>query len=405
MTEENIVSQEERNIYEEELRKDNEAFEAYLNNIYKKDVPRPEPPTPEELSFWRLAGLESSLFVMSAIGSALLSAIRTGGLFWLLEELLFQKFGLDDQFSFLGSILGFGSMIFALMAFEGFLLGYGLTKGRESGKMEVSKTGLIVSLVTVISAGIFSSFSIVNVTEGFQAFMNILLALITGGASALVAFYSSENLGFILNNVSSKKNEKLSEHREADRRWREDARDSYVSSHYNIRHKKSDRVYGSNTQSTQSNQETSKSNQKQEPQKKLSKFDVAYNFISEYYAQNKNLPTNKYVSENGDVALGTAYSALQKFTIDNAQELISLGKMTVEELSEVTKKYYGNLIRDFIKRNNRFLNSEEVKQFGIPSRELARYIVDNKELIVQNNMIDEETLRQAESIMNGGEGR
>jgi hypothetical protein len=400
MTEENIVSQEERNIYEEELRKDNEAFEAYLNNIYKKDVPRPEPPTPEELSFWRLAGLESSLFVMSAIGSALLSAIRTGGLFWLLEELLFQKFGLDSQFSFLGNVLGFGSMIFALLAFEGFLLGYGLTKGRESGKMEVSKTGLVVSLVTVISAGIFSSFSIVTVSEGWQAFMNIVLALITGGASALVAFYSSENLGFILNNVSSKKNEKLYEHRKADMRWREDARDSYVSSHYNIRHKKSDRVYG-NTQSPQSQQQP-KQEQKQEQQKKLSKFEMAYNFINDYYLQNENIPTNKTVSETAGVALGTSYSALQKFVIDNAQLLLGSGKITEKDLEETNKKYYGTLIKDFIKRNNRFLNTEEVKQTVIPPKELARFIVDNRDWIVQNNLVDEQTIRQAEEIMSGG---
>lgn len=400
MTEENNVSQEERNIYEEELRKDNEAFEAYLNNIYKKDVPRPEPPNKEELSFWRLAGLESSLFVLSAVGSALLSAIRTGGLFWLLEELLFQKFGLDSQFSFLGNILGFGSMIFALMAFEGFLLGYGLTKGRESGRMEVSKTGLIVSLVTVISAGVFSSFSIVTVSDGWQAFMNIVLALITGGASALVAFYSSENLGFILNNVSSKKNEKLSEHREADRRWREDARESYISSHYNIRHKKSDRVYGNGNQPSQPQQQP-KQDQKQEQQKKLSKFEIAYNFISEYHIQYGNIPTNKIVSETAGVALGTAYSAIQKFVIDNYQELLGKGKITEKDLEETKKKYYGTLIKDFIKRNSRFLNTEEVGQLSIPSRELARFIVDNKVWIVQNNLVDETTIQQAEQIMSG----
>ncbi len=398
MTEENNVSQEERNIYEEELRKDNEAFEAYLNNIYKKDVPRPESPTPEELSFWRLAGLESSLFVLSAIGSALLSAIRTGGLFWLLEELLFQKFGLDSQFSFLGNILGFGSMIFALMAFEGFLLGYGLTRGRESGRMEVSKTGLIVSLVTVISAGIFSSFSIVTVSDGWQAFMNIVLALITGGASALVAFYSSENLGFILNNVSSKKNEKLSEHRKADMRWREDARDSYVSSHYNIRHKKSDRVYGSNGQSGQSNQEVSKQNQKQE-QKKLSKLEIAYNFISEYYKNNKSIPTNKTIVSGAEVAGGTGFTATQKFIIDNQEELLSNGLVNEENLSETKRRYYGTLIKDFVKRNQRFLSADEVSQFGIPSKDLAIFIIQNKNWIMENKLIDEKTIDQAQDIL------
>ena len=190
MTENNI---EDINLYEQELQKDNQAFEAYLRNIYEKHVPRPTPPTEEDLSFWTIAGLESSLFVLSAVGAAVLSAVRTGGLFWLLETLLFAKFGTDYQAG--GNILGFVSMVASLLAFEGFLLAFGLTKGRESGKMEVSKIGLNVSMVTVIAAGIFSSFSIVTLTNAQQQFMDIVLALITGGASALVAFYSSENFG------------------------------------------------------------------------------------------------------------------------------------------------------------------------------------------------------------------
>jgi len=391
MTEEQQITQEERNVYEEELRKDNEAFEAYLNNIYKKDVPRPTPPTKEEISFWRLAGLESSLFVLSAIGAALLSAIRTGGLFWLLEALLFAKFGLNQEWSFLGDVLGFGSMIFALMAFEGFLLGYGLTKGRESGKMEVSRTGLIVSLVTVISAGIFSSFSIVTVNDVWQAFMNIVLALITGGASALVAFYSSENLGFILNSVSSKKNEKLSEHQKADQDWRDGARDSYLTSFYNIRHKKSEKVYGgSNNNQSPQNQKTNNQEEKQEP-KKIGKFEIAYNFIAEHYARTKTIPTNETVSKGAGLALGTAFSAIQKFVIDNGDELVSNGSITENVLNDTKKKYYRTLIKDFIKRNNRFLVQEEIADFGIPPIELARFIIENEESIVQNNLLDQES--------------
>lgn len=141
--------------------------------------------------------------------------------------------------------------------------------------------------------------------------------------------------------------------------------------------------------------------EEKQDQKKLSKFEIAYNFVVDYYSQYENIPTNKIVSDSASVALGTAFSAIQKFVIDNAQTLLNAGKITQKDLEDTNKKYYGNIIKDFVKRNNRFLNTEEVGQLSIPSRELARFIVDNRDWIVQNNLVDEETIQQAEQIMSG----
>ena len=184
------VQNQENNIYDEATKNDAMAIESFLENVYAKSVPPPLKPNKKELSFWAIAGLESTIFVMSAIGAAVLSAIRTSGLFFILESLLMIKFNLDVNF---GYGLGILAMVSSLLAFEGYLLGYGLVKGRRSGRLEVSNVGMWISMITVIAAGIFSSLSIVTLSETANLIVNGLMAVITGAAAAIVAFYASEN--------------------------------------------------------------------------------------------------------------------------------------------------------------------------------------------------------------------
>ncbi len=373
--------------------------EAYLNHKWAKTSPEPLPPTADELSFWKIAGLESSLFVVSAIGSAILSAIRTGGLFWLLEELLFQKF---EALSWASGIFGFASMVAALMAFEGFLLAYGLTKGKESGKMEVSRTGLIVSLVTVMAAGIFSSFSIVTVSDGWQAFMNILLALITGGASAMVAYFSSENLGFILNHINAKRQEVQDQHQKNAIHWREQGIKSYNTARKMLIANASS--YGQVNQSTP----TPQPEVKQEEQK-LSKTETANSWISEYVNKNNTLPTNQKVSDALSVAIGTAHTRLNQYIFDNQQELLSKGIVSQEKVNEVNAKLGGKQqpvsnyensekkITDFIEQIGTFPSSEELAQMSVGVNDVIKYVVENQVRIRNNNLLDEEIIQEAQS--------
>ena len=239
-----------QNFYEEELIKDAQALEAYIERVYKIRVPPPPTPKKEELSYWRIAGLESSLFTLSALGAAVGSAVRTGGIFFIIEILLVNKFGLG---SLLGNIFGLISMIAALLAFEGFVIAFGLETGKKSGKETVSKIGLIISFLVIFIAGVFSSFSIIALDEFWNTTFDVILAFITGGAFAAVAFFSSENLGFIRNHVSGKRNRILSDHQKDYEAWHQNATNSYLSSAYNIRKTSSGKIYGDISDSQNSN--------------------------------------------------------------------------------------------------------------------------------------------------------
>jgi hypothetical protein len=376
MTVNNMTEQEERNFYEEVLQKDGQAIEAYIEEVYSRSAPPPEPPNGDELSFWKIAGLESSLFVLSGVGAAILSAIRTGGLFYILEVLLIEKFGLNST---LGAGFGFVSMISALFAFEGFLLAYGLRKGKESGKINVSRTGLGISLVTVISAGVFSSFSIVNVTTGWQLLMNILLAIITGGASALIAFYASENLGFILNHVTSKKNEILSTHQKDYTRWREGAVGAYLNSAYNIRLKRSNKIYGGSN-STDSNN-TSEPNHNQDKNSGSTDWRV----IGKHFKKDEkdyilSLETKEDILEYAN------QRGVNPKTIENWKRYI------LQERGLIGTE---DNISEFIQSNNRFPNEQELTGMGISAKVLVKYIAENQDEIRQRNLLGEDIIQKA----------
>ena len=329
------VQAEETNQYEEILVNDANAIDAYIENIYLKSVPPPQAPTSEELSFWVIAGLEASLFVLSAVGAAILSAIRTGGLFYILEVKLIEKFGLDKTF---GSFLGFISMVTALLAFEGFLLAYGLTKGKESGKIQVSKTGLGVSLATVMLVGIFSSFSIVSVTNGWQSFMDILIALSTGAASSLVAFYSSENLGFILNHVRTKRNEITKLHQDSYMEWRNNAVASYLKSAYNIRTKRSDKIYGASKplQNTSKNEVENEvaSNNTSKPKKKLKLNEAIKEFIVEIVKSQSRFPAMAEIVDKFQCSEPTAFYSMVELIVEEKEYLLANGIVDQERINK-----------------------------------------------------------------------
>jgi hypothetical protein len=366
------------NVYESILSQDGEAIEAYLKNIYRKSVPEPEAPTSDDLSFWKIAGLESSMFVLSAIGAAILSAIRTGGLFYILEIKLIEKFEIDPLF---GNIFGVISMITALLAFEGFLLAFGLTRGKESGRLEVSRVGMVLSLITIVGAGVFSSFSIVSVTDGFQSFMNILLALITGSASAFIAFYAAENLGFILNHVTAKKNEILSDHQEAYMNWREDAVSAYLKSHYNIRHKKSANIYN-NQGNSQSQQRTHQSQQN-------------YNGIN-YNADWRTIVDRLSREQLVEISNLTAkdFTRLAKSTGNSYKKFEGWKHGAMQKLVE------GLSLPEFIKQYGRFPSANELKAMGMQPNEVAIFIAENQQTLLDNGLLTESQIQSAIASLN-----
>jgi len=387
--------------YSKYLEEEEQRQELYLAKIWAKKIPEPIPPTKNELSFWKIAGLESSLFVVSGIGSAILSAIRTGGLFWLLEVLLFDKF---KALAWASGFFGFASMIAALMAFEGFLLAYGLTKGKESGRMEVSTTGLWISIVTVMAAGIFSSFSIVTITDGWQAFMNIVLALITGGASALVAYFSSENFGFILNHITNKKQEILDNHTKAVLHWREQGIKSYTTARKGIMANASS--YNPAGIIPQQENTPVPANE----QKKQSALEKAYDAVQKYYEQNSKIPTSQKIVDITGVSIGSAYKAICNFTINNKEELLFKNLVSQEDVNKLLAKAGAEAVStypvseqkliQYIQENNRFPESNNIKEMGISLDDVAKFLLDNQSSLLERNIASPTMIDDAEKHLN-----
>jgi hypothetical protein len=129
------------------------AIEAYIKNIYAKKVNEPLYPSGEELSFWRIAGIEAIMFTIAGFGIAIFSSVRTGGLFYILETLLLTKYNLGSGIT---TGLSLTSMITSLLAFELYVLADGFTEGRENHSVVRSKIGVMASLGVIVVAGVFT---------------------------------------------------------------------------------------------------------------------------------------------------------------------------------------------------------------------------------------------------------
>jgi hypothetical protein len=244
--------------FDEVLAQDGDAIEAFIKNIYSKSVSPPPQPVKDDFSYWKIAGLESGLLTLSALGGLILSAIRTGGLFYILEEAFVKEFGLG----LFGNILSLISMIAALGAFELFVLVYGLIKGKKSGKTDVSGWGVIIAMVVIASASLFSSLSLASIPAEIRNTLNIIMGAISSLGSLAVVYFSSENFGFILNNVSAVRKKIRDNYKMDFQEWTNSAVAAYQSSSYNIRRKSSSKIYGGENQKVHQGTNEKKSEEK-----------------------------------------------------------------------------------------------------------------------------------------------
>ncbi len=369
-----------------------EQLDNYIGTYYTAKVPPPTKPEKSDLSFWKLSGFETISFFIPSISFAIFSALRTSG-FFLIEQLSLYaiyeaKFGFPRTLSWILSAI---VMIASVLGFEGYMLAKGIKEGRNQSENHVSRTGTWLTFAVIILAGVYTGVGLITIPDNVKTFIDVFMALITGVSGGIITFYGGNDIGYAIKSFEAKKRKIENEFQSRYNDWYESAVQSYITAKRQV-----SKVSGVSNAS-----KIEQIKEERQEQKKISKFDIAYNFIVEYYSNSKTIPTNKYVSDNAEVALGTAYSALQKFVIDNATELVAENRVTTEYLEETKRKYYGSLIKEFIKRNNRFLNSEEVSQFGIPPFEIARYITDNQEWIVQNNLVDQESIHRANEIMSG----
>jgi len=373
-------------------REEAEQLDNYIKTYYATKVPPPEKPTKEDLSFWKLAGFETISFFIPSISFATFSALRTSG-FFLIEQLALyaiyeQKFGFPNWLSWLLSVI---VMVASILGFEGYMLATGIKSGRNQTENYVSRTGTNLTFAVIILAGIYTGIGLITIPDSIKTWIDVIMALITGISGGVITFYGGNDIGYAIKSYEEAKNKIVNEFQSKYNDWYESAVQSYITAKRQVA-----KVSGVLSKS----QQESTKDEKQD-QKKLSKFELAYLFVQDYYNKTKSIPTNQIVSTGADLALGTAYSAIQAFVVNNAEELLSSKVITEKELDETKKRYYGSTIKEFIKKNNRFLNSEEITQMNIPQRELARFIVDNKDYIAENNLLDEASIQQAIKIMEG----
>jgi hypothetical protein len=225
-------------IQEQELTKiEARAIDSYIEDIYSKKVPEPTSPNKNDLSFWRIAGIEATLFTIAGIAIAIYSAIRTGGLFYIMESLLLREFGLPEA---LINTFSLSAMITSLGAFELYVLADGFSKGRENKNLKRSEIGLYASLGVIVLAGIFTGLGLVpQLSDTFKVIFYSIIAVTTAISGGLVALYSGQNIGYTVLRVEKAREKMLKMHSENYQKWKEGAVKSYQTSRYALGSKKS----------------------------------------------------------------------------------------------------------------------------------------------------------------------
>lgn len=329
-----MESTEEKNQYFVETEEDANAVDAYIENIYSRKVYPPKPPAKDDMSFFRIAGIEAVLFTISAISVAVLSSIRTGMIFFILEEKLLEDYGIEGAFSDMLSLL---SLITALLGFEGYLLAIGFAKGKNNSSVTVSKSGMWFSFAVIIGAGIFSGLGLLQtIDETLKITIELILALITGIGAGVVAYSGGENIGFTFAKVYSDRKIMLDQHQKAYQTWRESGVRAYQTSHYNIRSKNT--IFAKNVPETvhSANYDT-KEIQRPQFKVKKSKKQETRDFVEAFIKEIKKLPTTDEIERNG-FSRGYANVVLNEFIVENYAELLEK-QLVNEKRVEMAKSF------------------------------------------------------------------
>jgi hypothetical protein len=399
--------QQDQEFFSSNMEKDRNAFESYIENIYSQQVPSPLKPEKKDLSFWKIAGLEASLLVLAAVGGAGLSSLRTGTLFYLVELALLSKFSFDP---ILSNTFGFASMVLSLFAFECYLLGHALKSGRDSQKMNTSKWGLFMSFATIIGAGLFASFNIIpniNQSSPITLWVYILISLISGVGSGVVAFYSASDVGHILNQVDYKKNQKLSDHQDAYARWLKGAYDAYNSSKYNFRNKRN--FFGNTFENSTNNRES----QEILPEKfsgldpKVSEKFRKFRKVPSHWRRLKPLLSHEdfvmfanFTSQ--DISAWAVGTGKTERTIQNwrTNARVELFKENPVGTSGVN---FGEWVLAFADQKKSFPTAQDLKnEFGLDTSASNAVMLDfvnqNKQYFVEHGLLDQSQLAKAEEL-------
>jgi hypothetical protein len=316
--------------YEEILKTDAEAIESYIRDYYSLKVPPPEEPTKKDKSFWKIAGIDTTLFSIAALAAAIVSSVRTGGLFYILEEKLLEKFNLTG---FIPQLLGTVVLVSSLAAFEGYLIAYGFAKGRNLMEVKVSRTGMIASFIVILAAGIFSGIGIITLSSWWEQFLNISLALVTAIGAAIVTVSGGENIGFSMNKFDTGKKKIESDFQDSYNTWKKKAVQSYSTSHYRLQ-----RVVQpvSNLDNNLDGSQLLSNSPVQNVQKK-GKSRQALDAIDIFVQKENRLPTVREVVESAkaygvEISHGTVGSVINRYILENQDVLRASGIASEERI-------------------------------------------------------------------------
>lgn len=326
--------------YKEMLETERAAVENYIEKYYSLKVPPPTPPTKQELSFWRLAGIEATLFTIASLGGAAFSAIRTGGFFYILENLLLTKFNIS---SLIVNGLSFISMILALLTFEGYLLADGFKKGKKLENVEVSKVGLWSAFGVIILAGVFAGTGLVEFPNNIEIAFNVIIAFLTAVASGVIVFAGGKNVGHTVTLVETERQRINRKHMEKWEDWNLSAVSSYNTAKYGNKARQH-RVQSTvqNEQQMNDNVQPTVQNRDEHP----TQLELSYEFVKEFVqniVQSSSpsewrIPTISEIENGAEVSRGTAYNALNKFIAQNSDKLLEMGIVDQDKVDKALEK-------------------------------------------------------------------
>jgi hypothetical protein len=330
------------------------AIDGYIEDIYSKKVPAPTAPSKKELSFWNIAGIEAVLFTIAGIGIAIYSAIRTGGLFYIMEVLLLEKFSLSPAIT---EVLSLSAMISSLAAFELYVIADGFVKGRNNENLKRSAIGLWSSLGIIVISGLFTGLGLIsNLDPNFELYFYIIIAISTAFAGGLVALYSGENIGFTFAKVDRVRKELVEKHRDDFQLWRESGIKSYNSSHYALGTKKSSEFVRN------LNKVTRKSNKAPIYKKKILE---------------KKAPIQEEKSEYKKIGLGKNFSKNFVSTYDN--------------------------VMSFVEKNNRLPKVAELETLGSDKTQTylaySQFIMQNEAHLLETNLISNDSIEKVKKYL------
>lgn len=207
---------------------------------------------PTKLNFIQEFGIEVFLSVLSGIGAVVLAAISTGAVFMVRTIQFLKLYSVIPDTA--TSILGYISMVAALLAVEGFLASRGMAHGRKYGLVARERWGMVAAFAVSILANVDNSSALINgLPAVVSLWLGILLVLVSGVGATALAYFGMASVGSVFFDWQQLQKRQAEEDAEREDEWYAGFRSDYSRknrsngnghSQYNNRERKSKQFPG-----------------------------------------------------------------------------------------------------------------------------------------------------------------